>query len=612
MKRALLACALAAWLSSGCDVATVQPVPNTTAQNECQSRSECGAGECVDNQCLSRHGTLGVALVEVTPPANATASAGLQFLLTNVALAPAGGDLRLALEAVSRLAVEVTIPGRNCVPTFTDNGVKLASAPDSSIPGSITITPSQRTLGVSTPPAIAQSTLINNSYFGFSANVPPGIYDIYVQPSPHGADCIVPPQVRRAQIFDAGPQGIEIRLPEPSQFELHVTWTPGDGALSGWFVDMLDPGSGHVISNSAQLALGTGGKTDYVATVSYLPVVGDTSASSAQELLRLSPPSGVTAPTILLARSALGLFDANRGTLSQFSSLPVPVHVRGQVTALATPRPVAATVTLVATTITGIEPGVLASFVRTFRVGDDGQFDLDLLPGTYRVLAVPTVALSAQDGSSDAPLSEVTTEWVVPSSPATQAGKVIELSQALLVSGEARDSNGTPVATALVEAVASTAVLQHDVLHEALGEITAVPRASTGTVMASGSFNLLADSGTFDVSVRPQAGTGFAWSVVPAVGVGTTPETSAGVNLASLLSPLPVQYGGTVTVPGATADSAVAVPGALIRAYAYTLKGSYTSDPAKADSVVQIAETRADDTGGFKLLIPASLNDGAQ
>jgi len=66
MKRALLVCALGAWLSSACNVATVKQAPNTIAQNECQSSSQCGVGECINNQCRSRQGTLGVGLFEVT------------------------------------------------------------------------------------------------------------------------------------------------------------------------------------------------------------------------------------------------------------------------------------------------------------------------------------------------------------------------------------------------------------------------------------------------------------------------------------------------------------------------------------------------------------------
>jgi hypothetical protein len=619
MTRPLAICAFAACLLVACNVATVKEVPSAIAQNQCKSDADCAGGECANSQCLSHSGTLQTVLLETTPPADATSIAGVQFLNLFQGLSPAGGDLPLPLQLVSQVTGEVTLADPKCTPSFVDNGMTLASSADSSIPALVSLTPSVEVaggargldaLGLFSPPAVAQTTLINDSYFGFALNVPPGTYDIYVAPL-HQADdtCVVPPQLLRAQPIDGG---LSIRLPNPSSFEFHVTWPLGDGALDGWVVDMLDPVSGRVISNSAGLAVGAGSKTDYAATLYYLPVVGDTSDMKAQELVRLSPPDGVTAPTVLLARSALGMFDANSGTLDQFTALPTPVHVQGQVTALATPNPVAATVTLVATKISGIEPGVLASFVRTVTVGNDGQFELDLLPGTYMVSAVPGVELDATvPSSADSKLAEVTEQWIVADSPSTQAGKVIELGQALPINGQAFDASGsTPVVTALVQAVASSGSITTDVLSTALGEATLVPRAATGSVLSTGDFTLIADPGTFDISVRPLATTGFSWLVVPSIAVGTTPETSAGVNLGSLTLPLPVAYGGTVTVPGAMADSLQPVPGALIRAYVYTSAGAYVSDPTMADSVVQIAETRADSSGQFTLLIPASLNGG--
>jgi hypothetical protein len=369
-----------------------------------------------------------------------------------------------------------------------------------------------------------------------------------------------------------------------------------------------------VLSNRAPLAVSTRSKTDYVATLYYLPVVGDTSDQAAQELIRLSPPPTVTAPTVLLSRGALGLFNANRGTLSDFTSLPSPVHVHGQVTALATPKPVAATVTLVATKITGIEPGVLASFVRTVAVDAQGQFELDLLPGNYTVSAVPTVQLDTETSSSpDSKLAEVSQPWVVADTPPVQAGKVIELSNALPINGAAFDASGsTAVVTALVQAAASTASTKTSVLDQALGQPVTVPRAATGRVQPKGDFALIADPGTFDVSVRPLAESGFSWLVVPGVAVGTTDPTIAGANLMSRALPLPVVYGGTVTLPTADGKSSAPVPGALIRCFVYTAGGAYTMDETKADSVVQVAETRADMNGEFKLLIPATLNGAVQ
>jgi hypothetical protein len=164
------------------------------------------------------------------------------------------------------------------------------------------------------------------------------------------------------------------------------------------------------------------------------------------------------------------------------------------------------------------------------------------------------------------------------------------------------------VVTALVQAVASTSSIKVDVLHQTLGEAVVVPRAASARVGSNGDFALHADPGTFDVSVRPLAESGFSWLVVPGVAVGTTGPTSAGANLMTRALPLPVVYRGTVTLPGAANAVATPVPGALIRAYVYTTAGLYTSQPTKADAVVQVAETRADTSGIFKLLIPATLN----
>jgi hypothetical protein len=617
MTRLLCVCALVAWLSCACDVATVAQVPSNVAQNQCTGDSDCPGGSCVGGQCESHEGTLQTVLLAVTPPTGTSASADLQFL-RQADLPSAGGDWDLPLDAVAQVVGDVKLfPPRTCTTSFDNNGMMLASSGDHSVPGTISLTPSQKQLGVFSQSAVAQTILINTSSFSFSMNVPPGDYDIYYQPQHQLNDnCIVSPQLLRNQPITPNLKGLHLTLPESSSFEFHVNWPAGDGALNGWTADMLDPVSGHVISNRAQLALGTISKMDYVATIYYLPVIGDTSDQMAQELVRLSPPDCVTppdcviAPTILLSRSALGLFDANKGTLSDFTTLPTKVHIHGQVTAAATPKPVAATVTLVATSIIGIQPGVLASFVRTVTTGVNGQFDLDVLPGSYRVTAVPSAQLDTETNSSDdSKLAEVSDDWSIADSPDNQAGKVIGLSTALPINGAAFNASGsTAVVTALVQAVASTSSTKVDVLHQALGEVVVVPRAATARVESGGDFSLIADPGTFDVSVRPLAASGFSWLVVPSVAVGTTAPTSAGVNLMSRALPLPVVYRGTVTLAGAGTAPTATVPGALIRAFVYTSAGQYTSEPAKADAVVQVAESRADTKGGFTLLIPATLN----
>lgn len=596
------------WALSGCNVASVAQQPSAIPQNRCASDSDCAIGSCDSNYCRALTGTFDTILFEVSPPADGTSIEGVQFLKPVRDVLSTDGGLDLGLALVAQVSGEVTVGARKCTPKFVDaDGKVRATANDSSIPALITVIPSEAALGLFSSPAAAQAAIPNGSSWNFHLNVPAGLYDIYVQPDGQpDVDCVVPPQLLRRQMI-SGTVNLDIALPEPQTFELDVTWPLADGALDGWTVDMLDPIVGRAISNRAPLVARAGG-TEYVANFAYLPVVGDT--IPVDQFVRLSPPddpAAPPAPTVLFARSGLTLFSANKGTVKLFTVLPVPVHIAGTVTAGVSPDPVAATVTLVATKVTGIAPGIVPSFVRTVTVKADGAFDLDVLPGEYRVSAVP----SGSAPPSGATYAAATVEWQVGTTPSIQAGRVIELSDSLPINGRAVDPSGTSDMTgALVQATASPASIVTDLLHQALGEAPYVPRGASTTIQVddNGSFALKVDSGIYDFSVRPRASSGFAWLVIPGLPVGTTTATSAGPSLNTLSLPLPVAYRGKLTVPGLTADAPTAVPGASIDAYIYMKGREYTADPAQADSVLQIAETRSDENGSFSLMIPAALN----
>ena len=115
----------------------------------------------------------------------------------------------------------------------------------------------------------------------------------------------------------------------------------------------------------------------------------------------------------------------------------------------------------------------------------------------------------------------------------------------------------------------------------------------------AGFFSLLADPGVYDLSVRPRQNTGFAWFVKPKVEAVASP-----LDLGEMLMPLPIAYTGVVTAP-LDANTVKPVPGAVIRAYVYMTSktpAGVTTDPTQAESVLQIAETRADGAGNFELL----------
>lgn len=604
MNRLLLAGACALWVLTACNVASVKEQPNVIPQNQCASDADCAVGSCGGRgTCRTTKGTFDTLLFEVTPPADATAIAGVQFLKRVDGVLATNGALDLPLDLLVPVLGRVTAAG-TCVPQFVhDDGVTsyATDASDRTIPALVTLSPSSGGLGLfSSPIVVPDDTARNSSTYKFELSVPPGDYDIYVEPKKQpNADCPVPPQLLRNQAFN-GKVTLNIGLPAPQSFGLRVSWLPADGALDGWTVDMLDSISGRAISNRLPLSPNAKG-TEYTANLSYLPVLGDTEKTD--QFIRLSPPDGVTAPTLLFARTGLGLFAASNGTIDQLTSLPVPVHVAGAVTARVTPEPVSATVTLVATKVTGVDPGVLASFVRTVDVGPDGAFDLDVLPGTYRVSAVPSGPMS-----SSQELAEASTVWDVGTSPAIQAGKVIELNDTLPITGVAVDPSGSIGMTgAQVQAVPSPSSIVTDVLHRALGEIAVVPRASSTIVDNNGTFKLKVDVGTYDFSVRPRSTSGFSWLVIPGIPVGTTPATSNGPGLNTLTLPLPVVYTGTVTVPGSEIDT-TPIPGAQIAAYVYMKNGEYTSDASSADSVLQVALARSDNMGVFEILIPAALS----
>jgi len=592
MIRILATCAWAL-LAAGCNIATVAEQPSATPRNECRSDSDCSIGSCRDRICVTTKAGFDTILFDVSPPANFTSAVGAQSLKTMNGLRASSSPLSLRLDGVAHISGTVTAPD-GCTPSFFENGKTLVTSSDRTIPALITVVPSAGAIGLFASPISVPATLPDQSTWSFKLNVPPGSYDVYIQPPLQvDARCPVPPQLLRGYTV-TGKVSLNIALPVPQLFELHVSWPQADGRLDGWSADMLDSKSGDVISNRVLLAAG-GKKTDYVADLAWSKVV--TTGVEAEELVRISPPDGVTAPVILLSRSGLGLSSANSGTLDRLNSLPTPVHISAQVTAMESPTPSAATVTLVATKLDGIEPGVIASFVRTISVGADGAFELDVLPGTYHVTAVPT------GGPKIGGLGAATADWVVGATPEVQAGRVIELGNILTINGVAEDPSGTvAMAGAQVEAIPSPSSIVVDLLKQALGEPTYVPRGSTNTADTAGNFAVFVDAGTYDFSIRPPASSGYAWLVSPQVKVGA----SVGLDILDL--PPPVLYTGTVSMPGSTTDSDVMIPGALIDAYIYTHNGAYTSDATQADSLLQIAEARTEQDGSFKLLIPAALN----
>jgi hypothetical protein len=110
------------------------------------------------------------------------------------------------------------------------------------------------------------------------------------------------------------------------------------------------------------------------------------------------------------------------------------------------------------------------------------------------------------------------------------------------------------------------------------------------------------DPGRFDISVRAPDALGFAWFVRPGVEV-----VDGRQDLGRLEPKEPSVLTGSALLE-VTMNSSVPIPSALVRAYAYLDPDrAYTGDLTRAASVIQVAETRTDGAGAFRLLLPSSI-----
>ena len=149
-------------------------------------------------------------------------------------------------------------------------------------------------------------------------------------------------------------------------------------------------------------------------------------------------------------------------------------------------------------------------------------------------------------------------------------------------------------------------------------DVLARPRESRGTTDANGYFDVLSDlpaagrpgvvAGAIDVSVRPLDGTHLPWVVLTnvqsAVDDGGAPRD---INLPVITLPLPTPYppSGSPSVPGELTDSSGnALPGALVRAYAFpAMPPTADGGTPRPRGARLIGMTQTDDHGSFQLFV---------
>ncbi len=592
--------------ASGCTVVGVSAGDDSSLRNSCTQDENCGAGySCRTGVCQTLNGTLESLLITASPPTDS-------FLphftfVTHVDNVPTGGGIKnIDVPAPAQIVGSLLLPNTiSCYPAFrNDDDQKLFLASnDGTVPVTVTLGLRQRTLGLSQQLYYAKALVPDASGYRFKVKVPPGEYDVYLAtPRRQGeTDCVAPPQLYRdvpigVKNNDQPNPTFRFRIPVITPLKLVVVWPQPNVPLDGWVADIIEPSGGYTISTQVVLTGAEDKKpVEYGVSLAYSTVlVGEPPvADSSGELLRLRPPADQVAPTIYLDRSALGLLSPDPNDevrLTAFTRLPANVNVHGQLLRKVGGSSVGGAVTLVSSEIYGVDAGVFASYQTTVYPDADGLIDVDLPPGKYRVRGEPALWTGPADGE---PLAAAETIWDIPADVPIQFGKVLELPPPVKVLGRSQ------VPGAQVRAVPSR--LPWSAFQSAFGQAPLYPRPSSGLVDDEGRFALSVEPGRFDVTVEAPEALGFGWYVRPGADVG---DRDLDLSVADLKRPSVLTGRVTLAASGGTRPLA----SAAINAYAYLNKDrQYTRDPEQAVSVVQVAATRANDDGAFRLLLPAGL-----
>lgn len=613
-SRAVL---LSACLTQGCFSLENAPDAEPSTSNVCSSQSDCERGLCWASACSVRRTQFVALLLELTPPTTLDRfqDARTYYPLLLDANGPSDESLTIKYPRTVRGDINMSFGAPDCRPS----------------PVVVSFVPVEAHLGLDTPryttlsevgTAIVDKKHVDTHRYSISG-IPEGTYDVYLEDAnlvdnTDRPECAVAPQsIRSLEIFSEEGASKYVRSITQAQARTLRVVVPRSSPFAGWEVDVVHPITRERLSSRATLPAASDEDTPVSVALRVSRVMGKDIVGENQELLRFSPPSSLSAPTVTMVLAGLEVFEPGEALVPALGELPDPVDYQAWVWRSPNGGKVDGSVQFTATRLDAIPAGINTTFERRATIGDSGLLEVQLPPGRYTARVVPSPS------SNLAQLETDVTVWLPPSDSKStvQGGHVIVVSQASTLSGQVRfdrrvPPSGTQVFASGIDRWPNLLQTPSRALPGARGLVTGDEFALIGLTCRDCEAG--GRGGIYNLFVRPSELSGIPW----AVSVGER-VTGTEVTVPEVTLDLPRVVSGSLWAQ--STGGPVALARFSVRAFALIGKdgeplqavdlprcnqlppAEMEALPNCAAQVLEIASTRTNDDGSFRLLLPQQL-----
>ncbi len=557
----LLGCSV---LGTGCGLADTGEAAVT---NHCSTDADCCSGtscpgmscDTTLSMCVSRSTDHLQVAIEVIPASDPSVSAPTTWDF----LPPI--DVSGPTQKSLQMPVPITVVGR----------LQWAGH-DRVIPAKVTFTrrdgiPGGSRTRVSTSTTASPSAALDGSLKDYAVRlVANEHYDVLVEPM---ADAIkeLPPMRLDDVTVPGGGDLTRLDLTYPADLtELYGVVVTGAARgtttpVSGLQVQAIDPATERVLSSTAV----TGADGGFALGLS---------SGATGWVFRIGP--GADSPiTPTFTVDPAYLFPDSTGAVRILVPNVTPVTYRGFVEDAHTGDPIAgAALTLRSDDVVDGATGVVGSFSATTTADADGQFEVQVLPGTYQVVVTPS-------SSGRLGILDQTVHIVPPAGTWMVQGQVYDLPRRLVLGGKVVAPDGRTMSGATVQALALGS------MPSGLPPAARYNRSTNTVTDPTGQFGLSLDVGAYDLMIKPPVDSGFPWIVSRDLVIGASSGTTA--RDFDFAAPIPVQ--GELKAADGTP-----VVGAEVEAFGIL-------DGSDGPSAFQIAHTVTGPDGSYQLLLPPGL-----